>query len=210
MHVLAGNPRMTNSEDMGNFYSAGYDPAFYCHHSNVDCMWKIWKDLSPVNKDPIQQDWSYASYVFYDENRRLVRVYNRDCIDINTMSNAAQSVGVVKKVEETEFPVKLDQTVKILVKRPAGKRSEGEKKKAKDMLFLSGIKFNSEQSFKIVVLVDDVDDGIETTAASSEFAELLEDIEAEEDEYALVTLVEKAGADGATISGIKIELVPIG
>ncbi|KAF5814688.1 putative catechol oxidase [Helianthus annuus] len=259
VHIWVGNPRMTNNEDLGNFYSAGYDPAFYLHHANVDRMWKVWKDLSPsTNKDPDNDDWNNASYVFYDENKNLVRVYNKDCVDINKMGYdyedsripwiksrpvarvkaskvAAKSVGVVKKVEEIKFPVKLDKIVKVLVKRPATNRSESDKKKATEMLFLNGINYNSEQFFKFDVLVDDVDDGIETTASSSEFAgtfaqvphglrgekmvmrsgaafgitELLEDIEAEGDEYVLVTLVPRAGTDDATISEIKIQLVPI-
>ncbi|WP_423787665.1 tyrosinase family protein [Klebsiella pneumoniae] len=27
---------------MGHFYSAGLDPVFFCHHSNVDRMWSEW------------------------------------------------------------------------------------------------------------------------------------------------------------------------
>ncbi|KAI3755698.1 hypothetical protein L1987_55504 [Smallanthus sonchifolius] len=258
VHIWVGNPRMPNREDLGNFYSAGYDPAFYVHHGNVDRMWQIWRDLSPSNVDPSNTDWLNASYVFYDENEELVRVYNKDCVDIKKMgydfersripwiqsrpvarvkaSNvAAKSIGIVKKVEEMEFPVKLDQVVKVLVKRPATNRDENAKKKAKEMLFLNEIKYNGEQFFKFDVLVDDVDDGIETTAASSEFAgtfaqvphnhggdkmlmtsgaafgitELLEDIEAEADEYVLVTLVPRAGTEDASVSEIKIKLVPI-
>ncbi|KAK9077427.1 hypothetical protein SSX86_005764 [Deinandra increscens subsp. villosa] len=56
VHIWVGNPRMPNREDLGNFYSAGYDPVFYVHHANVDRLWKIWKDLNPfANKDPITE-----------------------------------------------------------------------------------------------------------------------------------------------------------
>ncbi|KAJ0801513.1 putative catechol oxidase [Helianthus annuus] len=258
VHVWVGNPRMANNEDMGNFYSAGYDPAFYLLHSNVDRMWQIWNELDIRNVNPSNDDWLNASFVFYDENQNLVRVYNRDCVDIEKMgytfepsrltwlqarpiprnkaSNvAAKSVGVVKKVEEIEFPVKLDKTVKVLVKRPATNRSADDKKKASEMLFLEEIKYNGEQFFQFDVLVNDVDDGIETTRVSSEFAgtfaqvphglggghmlmssgtafgltQILEDLEAEGDEYVLVTLVPREGAEDATISNIKIKLVPL-
>ncbi|KAI7752412.1 hypothetical protein M8C21_026987, partial [Ambrosia artemisiifolia] len=258
MHAWVGNPRLPNREDMGNFYSAGYDPLFYSHHSNVDRMWKIWKDLnSKGHLEPTSQDWLNASYVFYDENEELVRVYNKDCVDINKMgydyertalpwiqsrptprvkgSNVvAKSIGTVKKVKDVKFPLKLDKTVKVLVKRPATNRTKADKEKANEMLFLNGITFNSEMFLKFDVLVNDVDDGIETTAASSEFAgtfsqvphkhgdkmlmtsgaafgitELLEDMEAEGDEYLLVTLVPQSGTDDATVSEIKIQLVPI-
>ncbi|KAJ0801508.1 putative catechol oxidase [Helianthus annuus] len=257
VHIWVGNPRMPNNEDLGNFYSAGYDPAFYVHHSNVDRMWQIWNELDFRNVNPSNDDWLNASFVFYDENQKLVRVYNKDCVDINKMgytyepsrltwlqgrpirrvkaSNiAANSFGVVKKVEEIEFPVKLDQAVKVLVKRPATKRNEDDKMKTSEMLFLEGIKYNGEQFFKFDVLVNDVDDGIETTPVSSEFVgtfaqvphslggnmvmtsgaafgltQLLEDLEAENDEYVLVTLVPRAGAEDATISKINIQLVPL-
>ncbi|KAJ0936002.1 putative catechol oxidase [Helianthus annuus] len=39
--------------------------------------------------------------------------------------------------------------------------------------------------------------------------EVLEDLEAEEEEYVLVTLVPRAGTEDATVSEIKIELLPI-
>lgn len=88
-HIWVGNPRMPNNEDMGNFYSSGWDPLFYTHHANVDRMWKIWKDLKgpdyPDHTEPTDPDWLNASYVFYDENRELVRVYNRDCADMENL-----------------------------------------------------------------------------------------------------------------------------
>ncbi|KAJ0801521.1 putative catechol oxidase [Helianthus annuus] len=258
VHRWVGNPRMANHEDLGNFYSAGYDPVFYVHHANVDRMWHIWMGLKGNrNKGPRSTDWKNSSYVFYDENEELVRVYNRDCVDMKRMGYmyeassipwkesppiprvkaskvALKSVRSVKKAEETEFPVKLDKRVNVLVKRPATTRSEDEKEKATEMLVLNGIKFNSEKFFKFDVLVNDVDDGIQTTATSSEFVgtfaqvphmpghkmfitsgasygitEVLEDLEAEEEEYVLVTLVPRAGTEDATVSEIKIELLPI-
>ncbi|MFS7921713.1 putative catechol oxidase [Helianthus anomalus] len=257
VHRWMGNPRMANHEDLGNFYSAGYDPVFYVHHANVDRMWHIWMGLKGKRKGPSSTDWMNSSYVFYDENEELVRVYNRDCVNMRRMGYmyeassipwkesppiprvkaskvALKSVRSVKKAEETEFPVKLDKRVNVLVKRPATTRSEDEKENFTEMLVLNGIKFNSEKFFKFDVLVNDVDNGIQTTATSSEFAgtfaqvphmpghkmfitsgasygitEVLEDLEAEEDGHVLVTLVPRAGTEEATVSEIKIELLPI-
>ncbi|KAL7582647.1 hypothetical protein Lser_V15G45500 [Lactuca serriola] len=257
-HRWVGNSRMANSEDMGNFYSAGYDPLFYVHHANVDRMWQIWKDIDKkTHKDPTSGDWLNASYVFYDENENLVRVYNRDCVDINRMGYdyersaipwirsrptahakganvAAKSAGIVQKVEDIVFPLKLNKIVKVLVKRPATNRTKEEKEKANELLFVNGITFDAERFLKIDVFVNDVDDGIQTTAADSEFAgsfaqlphnhgdkmfmrsgaafgitELLEDIEAEGDDSVVVTLVPRTGCDEVTIGEIKIQLVPI-
>ncbi|XP_023741652.1 polyphenol oxidase I, chloroplastic [Lactuca sativa] len=259
VHRWVADPRMPNNEDMGNFYSAGYDPIFYAHHANVDRMWKIWKELGiRGHREPTDKDWLDASYVFYDENEELVRVYNRDCVDLNKLNYdyetsripwarnrpipraknpqmAARSARMGRSFHDVQFPVKLDGIVKVLVKRPYVNRTKEEKEKANEILMLNGICFDSEKFVKFDVYVDDKDDEPETTAADSEFAgsfaqlphhqsgekmfmtsaarfgltELLEDIEAEDDESIMVTLVPRTGSDDITISEIKIELVPI-
>ncbi|GKA59152.1 polyphenol oxidase I, chloroplastic-like protein [Tanacetum coccineum] len=246
VHNWTGNPRLPMGEDMGDFYSAGYDPIFFAHHANVDRMWTIWKDLDHKNKEPKSDDWLNASYVFYDENRELVRVYNKDCVDTIRMGYkyedspipwkdykslpghtkkkkldlAANSVRIEKSVEDMEFPVKLDEVVKVYVKRPVKKRSNEDKENAKEMLFLNGIKYDTSVFLKFDVLVNDIEDETEITASESEFAgsftavahhhggkmfatsgalfgitQLLEDLEAKDDEDVLVSLVPRTGAD---------------
>ncbi|KAJ9560931.1 hypothetical protein OSB04_006091 [Centaurea solstitialis] len=259
VHAWVGNSRMPNNEDMGNFYSAGWDPLFYTHHANCDRMWTLWKEMEgpdyPDHTEPSDPDWQNASYVFYDENKELVRVYNKDCVNMESLryeyepspipwlrsrpvgrnqnaNVAANSVGTVKKAEDTTFPVKLDKTVKVLVKRPTTKRSKKDKKKSYELLYINGIKLDSEKFVKFDVFVNDVDDGTPSTPSDSEFAgsfsqlahlhghkmvmtsgakfglnELLEDIKAEDDEYVLVTLEPKEGCEDVTVAEIKIELV---
>jgi polyphenol oxidase len=82
IHVFVGNPANTFREDMGNFYSAGRDPIFYAHHANVDRCWSIW-DAIPGNRKELYEDADFldSSFVFYDENARLVQVYVKDGID---------------------------------------------------------------------------------------------------------------------------------
>jgi len=270
VHRWMGNPRMPNNEDLGNFYSAGYDPAFYIHHANVDRMWKIWKDLGiKGHSEPTDPDWLNASYLFYDENEQLVRVYNKDCVKLenlkydyqtspipwftnrsvphNTNSNAAPT-PTVNQVPPVTFPIKLDKIIKVLVKRPAKSRSRAEKEKENEQLVIKGIKFDASNFIKFDVFVNDQDDVPASSAAESEFVgsfaqlphhhgrggrgrgghggrgrhssmmtsaarfgltELLEDIGADDDEYILVTLVPKEGAENLTIDGIEAVLVPI-
>nr|CCD61123.1 polyphenol oxidase precursor [Taraxacum officinale] len=191
VHRWVGNPRMMNTEDMGNFYSAGYDPAFYVHHANVDRMWKVWKDLGiPGHSEPTDPDWLNASFVFYDENEQLVRVYNKDCVNLENLKydyelsplpwlknrpvphtpkpvdNAAKPAI---KLPEVKFPVKLDKTVKVYVKRPVKKRGKAEKDKVSEQLVLKGIKFNSTKFVKVDVFVNDQDDAPAILPSESEF-----------------------------------------
>ncbi|XP_071727143.1 polyphenol oxidase, chloroplastic-like [Rutidosis leptorrhynchoides] len=218
IHIWTGNPRMPNNEDMGNFYSAGYDPLFYCHHANVDRMWYLWKtvlnggnNIDPTtsecgvdNPDPgcqLAGDWENSSFVFYDENKNLVRVKSGDCVDIEVMgytyadsdispwlnysstphaagSNiAADSIGKVKKVDELKFPLSIAETVKFLVKRPAVNRSHKEKKGTREILMINGIEFDGSAGFKFDVLIDDVDDGTPINASDSEFAGTFEQLQ---------------------------------
>ncbi|PWA38973.1 putative domain, di-copper centre, Polyphenol oxidase [Artemisia annua] len=261
VHRWVGDSTKPNNEDMGNFtYSAGYDPLFYVHHANVDRMWKLWKDLGIKGRnEPTDRDWLDASYVFYDENMDLVRVYNRDCANIDKLkydyfvtegetawrnsqpgkrnkNEKPQTVSIaeVKTVEQLTFPVGVDPELKVRVKRPAVNITNAEKGRANKILLINGIRFNSDKFVKFDVFVNDnVEDGKLTTPCDPEYAggfsqvphndnmkmlmtsaarfgldEILEDTNTEGEEYALVTLVARAGCDDLTVEGIKIELVP--
>lgn len=81
IHGWTGDPRQTYLEDMGNFYSAGKDPIFFAHHSNVDRLWTIWNTIGGRRKDHTDPDFLDAEFIFYDENADLVTVNVRDALD---------------------------------------------------------------------------------------------------------------------------------
>ncbi|MFS7984089.1 putative catechol oxidase [Helianthus anomalus] len=260
VHRWVGDPKQPNQEDMGNFYSAGYDPAFYIHHANVDRMWKLWKELRlPGHVEPTDPDWLNASYVFYDENEDLVRVYNKDCVDLGKLkynfienskevfpwrksrppprrkSSQVATTSEVKTVDKVRFPVRLNEILKVRVKRPAVNRSDEEKEKENEVLLIKGIKYDSGKFVKFDVFVNDkLKEGEITTPCDPEYAggfaqiphsdmgsmfmkssarfgltELLEDTNTEGEEYATVTLVPRVGCEDLTVGQIKIELVPV-
>ncbi|KAL4580235.1 hypothetical protein LXL04_016421 [Taraxacum kok-saghyz] len=184
-HRWVGNRRMPNGEDMGNFYSAGFDPVFYAHHANVDRMWNVWKALGkklgkPGHVDPTKPDWENASYVFYDENRVRVRVYNKDCVDTQTMGYTYQpsktpwvsrrptaspsKVNIieramnngVKKVEDPDvLPLTLTEKTPVSVLVSRSKTSPEDKKKENEMVCFSGIKYDCEKFVRFNVIVND-------------------------------------------------------
>ncbi|KAM0063181.1 putative catechol oxidase [Helianthus debilis subsp. tardiflorus] len=260
VHRWVGDPNQPNQEDMGNFYSAGYDPAFYIHHANVDRMWKLWKELRlPGHVEPTDPDWLNASYVFYDENEDLVRVYNKDCVDLGKLkynfienskevfpwrksrppqrrrSSQVATTSEVKTVDKVRFPVRLNEILKVRVKRPAVNRSDEEKEKENEVLLIKGIKYDSGKFVKFDVFVNDkLKEGEITTPCDPEYAggfaqiphsdmrsmfmkssarfgltELLEDTNTDGEEYATVTLVPRVGCEDLTVGQIKIELVPV-
>ena len=47
VHSLVGNDYDANGQPvfegwMGSFFTAGLDPIFWCHHSNIDRLWDVW------------------------------------------------------------------------------------------------------------------------------------------------------------------------
>ncbi|KAL8510634.1 hypothetical protein ACS0TY_017449 [Phlomoides rotata] len=176
-HVFVGDPREPSGEDLGNFYSAGRDPLFYCHHSNVDRMWTIWQYFLPSNKvadkkitDP---DFLNASFLFYDENAQLVRVLVKDCLDNLRMgydyervdlpwmdyrpppqtarARITRAASASAPKAETLFPLTLDRVVRFEVKKT-------KKGKADELLVLENITVDTTKFLKFDVFVNDEDD----------------------------------------------------
>lgn len=163
VHIWTGDNTQPNIEDMGNFYSAGRDPIFFAHHSNVDRMWTIWKTLGGKKRtDFTDPDWLDAAFLFYDENAQLVRVKVRDCLDNRRLGYVYQDVEIpwlkskptprklVKKIAKklgvahaaetpknvpvVQFPLTLDKVVTTLVPRPKKKRSKKEKEEEEEVI----------------------------------------------------------------------------
>lgn len=128
------------------------------------------------------------------------------------------------------FPLTLDKIVSIEVKRPRKSRSKKEKEEEEEVLVIDGIEFNSNTAVKFDVLINDEDDR-EIRADNTEFAgsfvniphlrgkgktektcfrlgisELLEDLDADDDDSVIVTLVPKFGYDKLIVGKVKIEL----
>ncbi|MFS7947026.1 putative catechol oxidase [Helianthus anomalus] len=182
IHRWVGDSTQASFEDMGNLYSSRYDPLFYAHHSNVDRMCTLWKSLGiQGHTKPTDPDWLNASYVFYDENEDLVRVYNKDCINMDKLNRPAKrnkesqvaltSTEDVKTVDQLKFLVTLDGILKNRVKRPAVNMNDAEKAKANDVLLINGIKFDGEKYVKFDVYVNDtLKEGEVTTPCDPEYA----------------------------------------
>ncbi|KAK4754446.1 hypothetical protein SAY87_002550 [Trapa incisa] len=198
VHIWTGDNTQPNIEDMGNFYSAGRDPIFFAHHSNVDRMWSIWKTLGGKKRtDFTDPDWLDAAFLFYDENAQLVRVKVRDCVDHKKLGYKYQDVEIpwlksrptprklVKKVAKklgiahaaeipktlpvVQFPLTLDKVVTTLVPRPKKKRSQKEKEDEEEVLVIDGIEFERDLFVKFDVYVNDEHDDL-STPDKTEFA----------------------------------------
>lgn len=55
--------------DMGAFETAGKDPVFYAHHSNIDKMWSDWNKASSTHTNPTDPAFLNMTWNFFDENK---------------------------------------------------------------------------------------------------------------------------------------------
>ncbi|KAI3970045.1 hypothetical protein MKX01_015583 [Papaver californicum] len=159
-------PLQTPFHNMGNFATAGRDPVFYGHHGNVDRMWDIYSKLRGQKVEFRDPDWLDSSFIFYDENRQVVKVKVKDCLTPESLrysyspealawttirrkykklQNAAQtrSAGDSLKLKPvSEFgwkPRNLTEPIQVLVQRPKTSRTKDEKADSVEVLFIDGI-----------------------------------------------------------------------
>ncbi len=67
--VPHGSVHVDVDGDMGTFETAGKDPLFYAHHSNVDKMWSDWNQGSSSHTNPTDAAFLNLTWNFYDENK---------------------------------------------------------------------------------------------------------------------------------------------
>ncbi|GLJ11684.1 hypothetical protein SUGI_0174590 [Cryptomeria japonica] len=199
VHVWTGSPAQPNLEDMGNFYSAARDPIFFAHHANVDRMWTIWKSLEGKRRvDFDDPDYLQASFLFYDENARLVRVKVADALDPKNLMFSYQSVDIpwIKarpkkssaKLEVTsvgshaaiaaghisEFGSKARKLVvpiTALVKKPKKKRSQKEiDDETEEVLVIGGVEVKRGVAAKFDVFINLAEADSDTAISCPEYA----------------------------------------
>ncbi|KAL3647548.1 hypothetical protein CASFOL_008516 [Castilleja foliolosa] len=173
VHVWTGDGREIFRENMGVFYSAARDPIFYTHHANIDRLWDVWvnKLKGKVFNDP---DWLETSFVFYDEEKKAVRVKVKDCLDLSRLGYTYQEVEDVwldakpkprrlgKRAirvscdGECVFPKMLDGVLNVVVKRRPG---NGTEKTEEEVLVIEGIMYGGDEHvvFDVYVNEENVD-----------------------------------------------------
>lgn len=200
VHLWCGDNTQPNLENMGNFYSAGRDPIFFAHHSNIDRMWTIWRTLGGKRTNFTEPDWLDSAFLFYDENANLVRVKVRDCLDTKNLGYVYQDVeipwqnskpsprnlakkrvakafGVAQAAElkrklipRNVFPIVLDRVISTVVPRPKKSRSKKEKEEEEEVLVVDNIEFERDARVKFDVYINEDEDEMPIGPDNSEFA----------------------------------------
>ncbi|RCV22375.1 hypothetical protein SEVIR_4G225200v4 [Setaria viridis] len=180
VHRWTGDLSRPNHEDMGAYYSSARDPIFYPHHANSDRLWEVWRrdDAGaggdrPRHADFTEPDWLDSSFLFYDEEARLVRVTVRDMLDIGKLRYTYAEVGTPwlgarppvnpdlsrrsrQHLKPVRFPVSLDAAVSAAVTRtrPGNTRS---RRHEVEVLVVEGIEAHGGDFVRFDVYVNAVE-----------------------------------------------------
>ncbi|XP_022726199.1 polyphenol oxidase I, chloroplastic-like [Durio zibethinus] len=265
LHTWIGSNLNPGREDMGKFYSAAKDPIFYAHHSNIDRLWDVWREIQEYQLDIKDPDWLDSFFFFYDENLKLIRVKVRDVLDITKLGYSYEEVDrpwlnkrpspsvppklarqiLKSKENENQFQFSsnrvsssdfrphgraLDIGLTVKVNRSKDHLIKKEKEE-EETIVVHGIEVKGDAYVKFDVYVNLID---QTTISPKfrEFAgtfahipgggemmkrkinlklgvsELLEDLEADQDESIWITLLPRTVSCGnVTIEAIQIEYI---
>ncbi|CAL9108266.1 unnamed protein product [Musa textilis] len=258
-HMWVGEPD-GYKEDMGDFSTAARDSVFYCHHSNVDRMWDIYRNLRGNQVEFEDKDWLDSTFLFHDENEQLVKI--GDCLNptklrytfeqvplpwlgkINcqktaeTKSKATTELSLTRVGEFGTTPQALDASnpLRVIVARPKKNRKKKEKQEKVEVIQIKDIKVTTNETarFDVYVAVPYGDlagpdygefvgsfvrlahgkkgsDGTQEQGAKKKgklklgITALLEDIDAEDADKLVVTLVLRTGS--VTVGGVSIKLL---
>ncbi|KAI3907502.1 hypothetical protein MKW92_001790 [Papaver armeniacum] len=257
MHQWVGPP-VSPYYNMGNFYTAARDTIFFGHHGNVDRMWDLYNKFRGGKPEFKDHDWLESEFVFYDENRQVVKVKVKDsltpeqlrfsyqtqklpwtdigrkCKKVKAAKKRSAGGDVLKLSPVSEFGSQTrnvdTEIIRAIVKRPKISRTKNQKEDASEVLFIRGVDVPGGAAARFDVYVTKPIEGFVAPdlgelagsfvkiphghhlshhtehKASLELGitRLLEDIEAEDSETLVVTIVPRHGK--ATIEGIDIEL----
>ncbi|KAF7051605.1 hypothetical protein CFC21_059829 [Triticum aestivum] len=175
VHTWTGDIALANVENMGTYYSAGRDPLFYPHNSNIDRLWEAWREVGAArgyrgHVDFTDRDWLDSSFLFYDEESRLVRITVRDVLDIEKLRYKFDGVGMpwvdarppttpnMRKnkalLKSVRIPLSLHKVVTVEVRRPQVLRSTQEKEAHEEVLVIDGIETDGTEMVKFDVYVN--------------------------------------------------------
>lgn len=186
MHTWVGNNFNVRREDMGAFYSAARDPSFYAHHSNLDRLWEVWKQIHKVDLQTFDPDWLNSSFYFHDEYSQLVRIKVRHVLDttklryvyeevdlpwLNTrpkpnsvpskITNHALKIRENRTILSVEFGPRgrnLESSITVKVGRSKFNRRKQEKEVEEEVLVVHGIAVKSDEYVKFDVYINVVDE----------------------------------------------------
>lgn len=196
------------------------ESSFFFYDENADLVRVKVKDCI---------DTKYLGYVYQDVDIPWLN-FKPTSTRMSKEIREAKRAKILSSKETKYFPLVLDSIKSVIVKRPRKLRSKVDKKNEEEVLVIEGIKFGSDKSIKFDVHVDDDEDelsGPDQTEFVGSFVSLhhghngkistrlkvgisrvLENLEVDEDDYIVVTLVPMVGKGEVIIENIMVEFLP--
>jgi tyrosinase len=69
---------------MGAFDTAGLDPIFWVHHSNIDRLWNVWLKRDAGHQNPTDPRWLNLKFKFHNASKKIVKMSSSEVVDSTT------------------------------------------------------------------------------------------------------------------------------
>ncbi|GFZ06234.1 hypothetical protein Acr_18g0004040 [Actinidia rufa] len=196
---------------------------FLFYNENAELVRVNVKDCLDTKKLGYEYQYVDIPWLTTKPTPRIGKVFRK-------VKNAVKAIAAETPMNADDvFPRKLDGVVKVIVPRPMKRRSKKQKEEEEEVLVIDGIEVPRDVFAKFDVFINDEDEaasGPDKTEFAGSFvniphkhkhhkkiktrlrlgiSELLEDLDAEDDEGVLVTLVPKCGSEDVVIGSVKIE-----
>jgi len=79
-----GSVHTTINGDMAIASTAGRDPSFWLHHSNIDRLWEEWLGMCNGRANPIDAAFLNNTYIFFDETGSPVSMQGSQVVEAST------------------------------------------------------------------------------------------------------------------------------
>ncbi len=80
-----GSVHVSIGGNMGSVSTAGKDPCFWLHHTNIDRLWEVWLKKCKGRANPTTAPWTTQVFTFFDENGTAVNMTGSQVV--NTASS---------------------------------------------------------------------------------------------------------------------------
>jgi polyphenol oxidase len=121
VHVWAGDPTMTGSQDMGVLATAAFDPLFFSHHGNIDRLWDVWLQQAASHTNPPYKSWLDHQFYFYDENAQWRSIKISDVIDHEKSLGYVYAGGTTSVAAKPAAAPSAEEPAKAAAAAPAEK-----------------------------------------------------------------------------------------
>jgi hypothetical protein len=137
---------------MADATSAGFDPVFWIHHSNIDYLWEKWYDSTGKQPDLAELEQTPWKYQFFDENGKYISYTIAEALDKAMHLDYTYDDLPPVKITKTNVPKNKKQMLSMDLVQPVSKLQQQVNVKVDNKVILENMNENFTRKATILEL----------------------------------------------------------